>query len=252
MRAALVYMGTTSGTTDALNLGEYTSSGKNALTLEVQRAFRTGTVGALTVEQSSDNITWTTLHDFADLSDIAPRTFYDWDRYLRLNVTYTEDATAEDPGLRVGVGVHVFGPPSWNAVKVCRAGHLCALFPAVVDTNKAFQAEWPEQADAAKREIELVLRAKQVDPYTIFTDGHASEPVPEGLESAGAALTIYLLLGSGAAVYGEGMKDARAHFREVYENQLETWLLGMAQVDKAEDGKPDPEDNVSLGLEMRW
>jgi hypothetical protein len=253
MRAALVYMGTASGSSAVLPMGDYASNGKNALTLDVLRAFRTGTVTSLLVEHcATAGGTFTTLHDFGNLTDILPRTFYDWEAYLKMTVTYAEDASAEDPGLRAAVGVHVWGPPEWNAVKICRPEHIKALFPAVVDTDNGFESDWPDQADAAKREIELMLRAKQVDPYTIFTDGHSNKPVPEGLETAGAALTIYNLLGSGAAVFGDGMKDARDHFHEVYESQLETWLLGAAQVDKEADGKPDDTDSLSIGLEMRW
>ena len=253
MRAALVMMGTASGTSSVLNLDKFASSGKNALTLSVQREFRTGTITSLLVEHSDDGLAgWTTLHDFGDLSGPSEKTFYTWKKHLRMSAAYTEDPTAEDPGLRMAVGVHVWGPPEWNKAKICRAEHLKALFPAIVDTANGFEAEWPDQADSAKREIELMLRAKQVDPYGIFTDGHVTEPVPEGLETAGAALTIYYLLGSGGAVFGDGLKDAREHFHEVYESQLETWLSGNAQLDKEGDGKPDASDEVAIGLPLRW
>ena len=253
MRAALVLMGTASGTSAVLNLDKFASTGKNALTLNVQRDFRTGTVSSVIIEQSVDGLAgWSTLHDFGDLSDALEKTFYAWAKFLRMSVTYAEDPTAEDPGLRLAVGVHVWGPPEWNAVRVCRAEHLKALFPAIVDTDQGFASDWPDQADAAKREIELVLRAKKVDPYRVFTDGHSEKPVPEGLEIAGAALTIYYLLGSGGAVLGDGLKDAREHFHEVYESQLDTWLSGNAQIDKEGDGKPDADDAVSIGLELRW
>jgi hypothetical protein len=253
MRAALVYMGTATGESSVLGLGDYTSTGKNAITLDIQRDFRTGMVSSLIVQHSVDGLSaWATLHDFGDLSGLKSVTLYTWCKFLKMAVTYAEDATADDPGLRAAVGVHVWGPPEWNMASVCRSEHIKALYPAIVDTNKSFNADWPDQAGAAKREIELILRAKGVDPYTIFTDGHSTKPTPEGLESAGAALTICNLLGAGAAVYGEGLKDARGHFQSVYESQIETWLLGAAQVDKEADGRPDDTDAMSIGLELRW
>lgn len=186
------------GTSPVLDLGDAANaSGEDArvLRLDVQALRNGGGFTSVLVQQASDGSTFTTLWSVGTLGSQTTSYIYlyTWSRYLRLSFSYAVDTAAEDAGGRFKVRARAFGLPSWESSYPCRWSHCEALRPSWFAVADGFPGQYDLQRQAAKRMLEQRLKGAGIDPQTLFTDGDANEPVPVGLENAGAYATLLLV-----------------------------------------------------------
>jgi hypothetical protein len=202
-----------------------------------------GVISSLKVQDSADGTTWTDLWDCGNPStaSLHRKMLYTWKRYLKLVAAYTvPTGTQEDLGFRVSCTGRLFSRPGWQDMSVCRTEHWQGLRSAVVDTAAGFPTSWPDHEASAKREMEAAIRGRGLDPERILADGHATEPVPEGLENAGAALALWYLLAGGKAIQSELRQKEQEWARDLYTSAMDAALnAGLYSYDADLDAAPD-------------
>ncbi|MFZ5426671.1 MAG: hypothetical protein ACOZEN_06830 [Thermodesulfobacteriota bacterium] len=165
-----------------------------------------------------------------------------WYEYVKATAAYSAPSAPDgenDPGFRVRVEGHVWGPPNWGAVVACRDEHLEAVRAILVDSSKNFPPLDRFKA-AAKGTLERALRGRGINPWRLITDGHNEEPCIEGLETAGAALCLHYVLTGGRGAGSERMDAMRSQVWELYTSELDSALSsGSVQEDTSLDSSPD-------------
>ncbi len=256
MRFLLTVQGDQTGTltSDTLDLSGYAPLSGNAmeLTLEVNHTPTTAAWGNFTIASEADNAspwTWTPRWT-GDVTTEAGKSkvIYTCDQYLRLTADYTAPTDSpDDPGGRLTVRGRIWGPPDWNRVVPCREEHLLGLRSRVLDTTKGFPARWEREEAAAKKHLESSLRGLGLDPFRLLTDGHLTYPCIEGLEHAGAALTMFYILLSSQNVASDFRREEMERFYAMYENLLKTATSGgLLAVDEDASGGPGDEEAVKV------
>jgi hypothetical protein len=132
--------------------------------------------------------------------------------------------------------------PEWYLVRACRDEHIAAVRAILTDQMRGF-GDLSAYKQAAKQTIEQALRGRGIDPYRLMTDGHPSEPCIEGLETAGAALTLYYVYTGGIAAPSDALAAMRDHAWRLYVADLDAALsAGMITADPNGDAAPPPEN----------
>lgn len=238
MRFLLSAQGATTGTltSNTVDLTGYASLSGNALrlVLEVNNTPSSASWGAFALQSSSTpEFSSTTTHwSISDLDSPSEydKTLYTCSTFVRFTADYVQptDPAVTDAGGRVSVRGHLWGPPNWAKVVPCREEHILGMRSRLLDTAKGFPARWEREEESAKRHMETHLRGLGVDPYRLLTDGHLTYPCIEGLEHAGAALTVFYILMSSANVNSELRQDEMERFYGIFEDSLKTAVTSGA------------------------
>ena len=240
---------TTSTTySEAVDLSNYANAaGASRAILRVSFAqhYNDGRITSVILEDSSDNVTYSTLKDFGTLTADNPVLLYTFKPFLRLNYAWTQGTSTQDKGIRLTFSLWSFAPGNWGASVPCRDEHFRGVYSLLTNVLKGFTSTWEDQRAIAKLDLETAIRGHGVDPDSLFLDGHDSLPCVEGLEVAGAWRVAYYALLNAQGPKREDWALDLQKCQVEYEAQLKTFFdSGRATVDLSLDQSPSPGEEL--------